>query len=135
LFDLSTPNELNFRFVFCLTLLIKKILGYHKNRKKKNLVFLCTHTLNIRNEMTSIMFGYVCAFVYFVLVISAQSIYEIENETYDQRTEILLANYRHRFDHSMNLRKLRWTLENQSKKNKAYCDFCNLVVPVVENCI
>jgi len=68
------------------------------------------------------MFDYVCTFVYFVLVISAQSIYEIENEIYDQRTEILLVNYRHRFDHSMNLRKHRRILENQAKKNKAYCD-------------
>lgn len=84
--------------------------------------------------MTSKVSGYVyVCIIYFVIVISARSIYDIENENnYEQRTEILLANYRHRFDHSMNLRKLRWGLENHSKKNKAYCSFCELVVPVVE---
>ncbi|CAF1450802.1 unnamed protein product [Adineta ricciae] len=41
----------------------------------------------------------------------------------------ILANYRHRFEHSTNMKKLRWIL--QSRYNKAYCEFCNLVVPVV----
>ena len=53
-----------------------------------------------------------------------------EKDTSDnQQLAIILANYRHRFEHSTNLKKLRWTLEH--RYNKAYCQFCDLVVPVV----
>jgi hypothetical protein len=47
----------------------------------------------------------------------------------DQQAEILLTNYRHRLEHSPNLKKLEWAFESQS--DLAYCDFCDLVVPLV----
>jgi hypothetical protein len=46
-----------------------------------------------------------------------------------QQAEILLTNYRHLLEHSPNLKKLEWAFESQS--DLAYCDFCDLVVPLV----
>ena len=54
---------------------------------------------------------------------------EVLLDEYNSQFDIVLSNYRHRFEHSNNLKKLRWTIE--SRYNKAYCDFCNLVIPVV----
>ncbi len=86
----------------------------------------------------SSIFGYLCILFYFlslyIITIDTRSINEkdtVENipNDYNRETEILMANYRHRFDHSINLKKLRWTLKH--RYNKAYCTFCDLVVPVV----
>lgn len=40
-----------------------------------------------------------------------------------------MASYRHRFSHSPNFKKLKWTLNQQS--NPPYCAFCHVFVPVV----
>ena len=53
----------------------------------------------------------------------------LSNE-HDEQAEALLTNYRHRFEHSTNLKKLRWVMDSQS--DTAYCDFCDLVVSVVK---
>ncbi|CAF1463162.1 unnamed protein product [Adineta ricciae] len=45
----------------------------------------------------------------------------------DQKLFVTLANYRHRFERSMNFKKLRWTLS--SLNSSALCDACNLLVP------
>ena len=47
----------------------------------------------------------------------------------DQKLFVTLANYRHRFERSMNFKKLRWTLS--SLNSSALCDACNLLVPEV----
>jgi hypothetical protein len=86
--------------------------------------------------------GYVYVLFYFltiyIITIDTRSINDkdtveliVDNITNDhnQQVEILLANYRHRFEHSTYFKKLRWTLKH--RYNKAYCDFCDLVVPVV----
>lgn len=88
------------------------------------------------------MFGYKCALVYFltlyIILSETRSINKIENIesivddlSYEQNEELYvkLAKYRHRFEHSLNIKKIRWT--NRHEYNKAYCEFCDLVVPVV----
>lgn len=52
------------------------------------------------------------------------------NNDDDEQSERLLASYRHRFEHSPNMKKLRWAME--SKSDRAFCDFCDLVVPLVK---
>jgi len=78
------------------------------------------------------IFGSICILFYFltlyIITIDTRSINE--KDTIDnQRIAITLANYRHRLEHSTNVKKLRWTLKH--RYNKAYCEFCDLVVPVV----
>ena len=51
----------------------------------------------------------------------------------DRQALVTVRNYRHRFEHSTHLKQLRWTLEH--RYNKAYCDFCDLVVPVARTLI
>ncbi len=82
--------------------------------------------------MTSIT-GYVCVVLYFLtfflITIETRAINDDDDDDDHRQVDIVLSNYRHRFDHSMNLKKLRWAMGKRS--NKAYCDFCNLVIPVV----
>jgi hypothetical protein len=87
--------------------------------------------------MMSSIFGYVCLLCYFLtlylITIDTRSINEKDTVEFivdNRQAEIILANYRHRFEHSMNLKQLRWTMEN--RYNKAYCDFCDIVIPVVK---
>ena len=47
----------------------------------------------------------------------------------DQKLLIILANYRHRFERSMNFKKMQWTFGNRN--SKALCDACDLLVPEV----
>ena len=81
--------------------------------------------------MTSIT-GYVCVVLYFLTIflttIETRAIIDDDDDDHRQ-ADIVLSNYRHRFDHSMRLKKLRWAIGKRS--NTAYCDFCYLVVPVV----
>jgi hypothetical protein len=79
--------------------------------------------------------GYVCIVFYFLtlclIIIDTRTIndQDIVDDNHNRQIDIILSNYRHRFEHSMDLKKLRWTIGSHS--NKAYCDFCNLVIPVV----
>jgi hypothetical protein len=81
--------------------------------------------------MSSIL-GRICILIYFLtvflLTINARSITD-KNIIDNKQATITLANYRHRLEHSTNFKKLRWSLKHQF--NKAYCQFCDLVVPVV----
>ena len=43
-----------------------------------------------------------------------------------------LANYRHRFAHSPNIKALRWALKTKDDPIN-YCELCHLVVPVVSS--
>ena len=47
----------------------------------------------------------------------------------DRQAELQLTNYRHRLEHSPNLKKLEWSFESQS--DLAYCDLCDLLVLLV----
>jgi hypothetical protein len=47
----------------------------------------------------------------------------------DPHLSVTLANYRHRFERSMNFKKMRWTLN--SLNSTALCDACDLLVPEV----
>ncbi len=79
--------------------------------------------------------GYVCIAFYFltlcIITTDTRAIddQDIVDDNDKRQADIILSNYRHRFQHSTHLKKLRWTIE--SRYNKAYCDFCNLVIPVV----
>ena len=90
----------------------------------------------------SSIFGYLRVLSYFLtlymITTDTQSINEKDNvepilnklpKNQNQLSAITLANYRHRFEHSTKLKKVRWTLK--SRYNIAYCDFCDLAVPVV----
>ncbi|CAF1110198.1 unnamed protein product [Rotaria sp. Silwood1] len=92
--------------------------------------------------MMSSMFRYLYTLFYFltlyIIIIDTRSIDEkdtnkfiVDNLINEQNHEFLitLANYRHRFEHSINFKKIRWTLKH--RYDKAYCQFCDLVVPVV----
>ncbi|CAF3614912.1 unnamed protein product [Rotaria sordida] len=51
----------------------------------------------------------------------------------DRNLLITLANYRHRFERSMNFKKLRWTFSNLN--STAICDACDLLVPEMRTLI
>lgn len=84
--------------------------------------------------------GRLCLVSYFLslylIIATARSIVEPEaaaTHPIDHGKQILtqLTDYRHRFEHSTYFKQLRWTLKN--RYNKAYCQFCDLVVPVVRS--
>jgi hypothetical protein len=89
------------------------------------------------------IYGYIPILLYFltlyIITIDARAINDndsievivdtLSNDN-DRQAETLLTNYRHRFEHSTNLKKLQWAIESQS--DRVYCDFCDLVVPVVK---
>ncbi|CAF4760111.1 unnamed protein product [Rotaria sp. Silwood1] len=68
-------------------------------------------------------------------MINARSIYEdnINRSIYDPFNDVdrnllvTLASYRHRFERSMNFKKLQWTFTNLN--STALCDACDLFVP------
>lgn len=90
----------------------------------------------------SSIYGYVCVLLCFltlyIITIDTRSINEnhsvelvvdeISND-HNEQVDAIIANYRHRFEHSTNFKKLQWALKH--RYNKAYCTFCDLVVPVV----
>ena len=105
-------------------------------------ILFCSFCLVSALVMSSI-YGYIGILLYFLslCIIRTDSRSIIENDVIevvvdssskddDEHGERLLANYRHRFEHSPNLKKLRWAMGSQS--DRAYCDFCDLVVPVVD---
>jgi hypothetical protein len=70
----------------------------------------------------SSIYGYILYFLTLYIIIA-------DTQPIETNDEIIFANYRHHFEHSTNIKKFRWGLN--SRYNKAYCQFCNLVVPVV----
>lgn len=89
------------------------------------------------------IYGYIHILLYFVILFiitvdtraindndSIEVIVDSLPNDQDEQAEALLTNYRHRFEHSTNLKKLRWAMDSQS--DKAYCDFCDVVVSVVK---
>jgi hypothetical protein len=76
-------------------------------------------------------------FIIYLITIDARSIYEdTANQSVngpvkdgDRNLVNTLANYRHRFERSMNFKKLRWAVGNLN--SKALCDACVLLVPEV----
>ncbi|CAF0945509.1 unnamed protein product [Rotaria sordida] len=71
-------------------------------------------------------------FLTFYIIIHTRSINEnntIELIANNQELLIKFTKYRHRFEHSINLKKIHWIFKH--RYNKTYCEFCNLVVPVV----
>jgi len=76
-------------------------------------------------------------FIIYLITIDARSIYEdtvsvsIDRPLNDADRNLFttLAGYRHRFERSMNFKKLRWTFDNLNSKE--ICDGCDLLVPEV----
>ena len=89
------------------------------------------------STMSSIFRYYLYTLFYFLtlyIIIHTRSINEnntVELIVNNQELLIKLTNYRHRFEHSINLKKIRWIFKH--RYNKTYCEFCNLVVPVVRD--
>ncbi len=67
-------------------------------------------------------------FTIYLTIIDGRSIYDPSNID-DQNLFTTLANYRHRFERSMNFKKLRWTIS--ALNSTAICDACDLLVPEV----
>jgi len=67
-------------------------------------------------------------FIIYLITSDAQSINDPLNND-DRNLVTTLANYRHRFERSMNLKKLRWAFD--SLNSTAICDACDLLVPEV----
>ncbi|CAF4063326.1 unnamed protein product, partial [Rotaria sp. Silwood1] len=73
--------------------------------------------------------------IIYLIMINARSIYEdnINRSIYDPFNDVdrnllvTLASYRHRFERSMNFKKLQWTFTNLN--STALCDACDLFVP------
>ncbi|CAF2554038.1 unnamed protein product [Rotaria sp. Silwood2] len=73
--------------------------------------------------------------IIYLIMINARSIYEdtSNRSIYDPFSDtdrslfVTLANYRHRLERSMNIKKLRWTFSNLN--STALCDACDLLVP------
>ncbi len=80
------------------------------------------------------------SFTLYLITIDARSVYDdtpnqsnngpFNND--DRHLLTTLANYRHRFERSMNFKKLRWALGNLN--STALCDACDLLVPEVILC-
>lgn len=68
------------------------------------------------------------AFALCFIVVDAQSI-DHAFDSDDEHLFVTLANYRHRLDRSMNLKKFRWSVT--SLNSTALCDACELLVPEV----
>jgi hypothetical protein len=76
-------------------------------------------------------------FTIYLITVDTRSIHEdtinrLIKDPFDQNDQNLfttLANYRHRFERSMNFKKLRWAIG--SLNNEAICDACDLLVPEV----
>ena len=73
-------------------------------------------------------------FSLYPIIATARSIVEPEvvpspSINHEQEMRRQLADYWHRFEHSTYFKQLRWTWTG--RYNKAYCQFCDLVVPVV----
>lgn len=66
----------------------------------------------------------------YLITINGRSIITDPFNDSDQKLLITLANYRHRFDRSMNIKKLRWAFN--SLNSTALCDACDLLVPEVK---
>ncbi len=71
---------------------------------------------------------FVFYFTIYLIIIDARSIGDYSNID-NQNLFTTLANYRHRFERSMNFKKLRWTLN--ALNSTAICDACDLLVPEV----
>ena len=74
----------------------------------------------------------ICALVVIIYGISIEARSRREEHASgvdDQQLEIILSNYRHRFERSINFKKLRWASSDVS--GRALCDACDLLVPEV----
>ena len=73
-------------------------------------------------------FLFVSFLTIYSMTIDARSISDSSNND-DQNLSVTLANYQHRFERSMNFKKLRWAMGNLN--NTAICDGCDLLIPEV----
>jgi hypothetical protein len=44
-----------------------------------------------------------------------------------------LVNYRHRFEHSNNVKALRWMFQQYNDPPEVFCKICHILVPVVNS--
>jgi hypothetical protein len=66
-----------------------------------------------------------------ILITSVHDVHADDDHSVEQRMLITLSNYRHRFERSMNFKKLRWTLN--SIDSTAMCTACSLLLPEVRH--
>ena len=73
--------------------------------------------------------SFLCFFV--TIYTLASNIRASAGDAIDRDLAITLANYRHRFERSMNFKKLRWSLTDT--ETTAICEGCDLLVPEVRS--
>ena len=59
--------------------------------------------------------------------------HEIDDEPVVEDAEHIatLLNYRHRFEHSSNIKALKWMFREQADPKDVYCKVCHILLPVV----
>lgn len=82
-------------------------------------------------------------FVLFILIVGDTTInakaieqnvqYELVEDLTIENEEMLvaLANYRHRFEHSNNMKKLQWMFEQHNSADDVLCKMCHILLPMV----
>jgi hypothetical protein len=74
-------------------------------------------------------FLFVSFLIIYLITIDARSIDDPFDNDDDRNLFVTLANYEHRFERSMDFKKLRWAIGNLN--NTAKCEACDLLVPEV----
>lgn len=85
----------------------------------------------------------ICRLCFFVIVVvcattDARAIEEntldqLEIEPSSENEDALktLTNYRHRFEHSKNIRTLRWMFQQHNDADDVLCKMCDILLPIV----
>lgn len=50
---------------------------------------------------------------------------------YNEELFSTLVNYRHRFEHSNNIRALQWMFQKYTDPPEVYCKICHILLPIV----
>jgi hypothetical protein len=65
--------------------------------------------------------------------IHQNTVHQLVNGPISENEEIIvtLTNYRHRFEHSNNIKALQWMFRQHSNPEEVYCKICHILLPVV----
>ena len=56
---------------------------------------------------------------------------ETDSITENEDALMTLNSYRHRFEHSKNIRTLRWMFQQHSNAGNVLCEMCDILLPIV----
>lgn len=89
----------------------------------------------------SISFVFIATLVIHIYTTDARAIEqditidEVVNESVvdDAQQMATLLDYRHRFEHSNNIKALKWMFNEQVNPKDVYCKVCHILLPVVSS--